>query len=115
MKSDLSNNILKINVYALLCGMRFSLPIVFFDLKERGFSYSEIGFFFSIQAIASLLFEIPAGTIADRFGSKWSLALSSLGLATTYIFIATLSILTTNGIHYQYGFPNLHNFNNTIT
>jgi MFS family permease len=89
MENVKSRNILKINIYAFLCGMRFSLPIVFFDLKERGFSYSEIGFFFSLQAIASLCFEIPAGTIADRFGSKWSLALSSLGLAVTYIFLAT--------------------------
>lgn len=89
MQIKSKHNLLKINVYALLCGMRFSLPIVFFDLKERGFSYSEIGLFFSIQAISSLLFEIPAGTVADRFGTKWSLALSSMGLAITYIFLAT--------------------------
>ena len=89
MELNQSRNILKINIYAFLCGMRFSLPIVFFDLKERGFSYSQIGIFFSIQAISSLIFEIPAGTVADRYGSKWSLALSSLGLATTYIFLAT--------------------------
>lgn len=85
----MEKNIFKINLYALLCGMRFSLPIIFIDLKYRGFSYSQIGLFFSIQAISSLLWEIPAGSIADKFGPKVSMAISSLGIAITYVFLGT--------------------------
>ena len=45
-------------------------------LAARGFSLVEIGFAESCFHLASLLFEIPSGVIADVFGRKKSLVLS---------------------------------------
>ena len=85
----MEKNILKINLYALMCGMRFSLPIVFIDLKNRGFSFTQIGILFSIQAMSALVWEIPAGSIADKFGTKLAMAISSALIGVTYLFLAT--------------------------
>jgi MFS family permease len=87
----MEKNILKINIYALLCGMRFSLPIIFIDLKNRGFSFSQIGILFSIQAMASLICEIPAGSVADKYGTRLAMAISSTFIGITYFFLATES------------------------
>ena len=45
-------------------------------LASRGFSLAQIGFAETVFHIASLLFEIPSGVIADVFGRKRALLLS---------------------------------------
>lgn len=84
-------NLYKINTYALFCGMRFSLAIIFVDFEQRGLSYSQIGILFAAQAMASLLMEIPSGSITDRIGSKYSLAISSSAIGIAYYFMAVES------------------------
>ena len=46
--------------------------VVFF---QRQFSFVEISFALSLQSVASILFEIPTGAIADVFGRKASVVL----------------------------------------
>jgi hypothetical protein len=84
-------NLYKINAYALFCGMRFSLAIIFVDFEQRGLSFSQIGILFAVQAMASLIMEIPSGTITDKIGSKYSLAISSSAIGVAYYFMAVES------------------------
>ncbi len=59
-------------------------------LMARGFSTVEIGFAESIFHISSMLFEIPSGALADVFGRKKVMMLSSL----MTIVASTLMILS---------------------
>jgi MFS family permease len=58
--------------------------IYFLDI---GLSFSQIGLIFSASALAAILFEVPTGAIADRFGRKFSVVLSWLLAAITVILI----------------------------
>lgn len=81
---EYQKNISKLCLHSFLSGFRPFLPILFVFFLEHGFSYLQIGTLFSVQAITSLLLEIPAGTFADRYGAKWSLVLSSI--LFTFVF-----------------------------
>lgn len=58
-------------------------------LAARGFSLVEIGLIETAFHITSLLFEIPSGTVADVFGRKNSLILSSIMGMLSNIFMIT--------------------------
>lgn len=62
---------------------------MFVYFKELGFSYLQIGSLFSVMAISSLIFEIPAGSFSDRYGAKYSIMLSSLIFTFVFLSIGT--------------------------
>lgn len=65
-----------------LCGAWVAL------LSARGFSLVEIGFAETVFHIASLIFEIPSGVLADVFGRKKMLLFSCLfGMIGSFIMI----------------------------
>lgn len=65
-----------------LCGAWVAL------LSARGFSLIEIGFAETIFHVASLIFEIPSGVLADIFGRKKMLILSCIfGMIGSFIMI----------------------------
>jgi DHA1 family quinolone resistance protein-like MFS transporter len=53
---------------ALIFGLR--LPIFYLMLIDKGFSLVEIGLLSSILGLSSLIFEVPFGILADRYGRK---------------------------------------------
>jgi MFS family permease len=58
---------------AIIVTMLFLYPIFYLlYMKEIGLSLTQIGFLGSSYALASILFEIPTGAIADIFGRKFS-------------------------------------------
>lgn len=71
-------NIYKVCLHSFFSGTRPFLPILFVYLNSLGLSYLQIGTLFSIMAISSLFWEIPAGTFSDRYGAKYSIMFSSL-------------------------------------
>ncbi len=62
-----------------------------------GFSLTQIGFLFAAEQIAMILFEIPTGAIADKFGRKFSvligLLLETLILFTLFFFTSYYALL----------------------
>lgn len=58
------------------------LGVLYFNLK--GFSYPSIALYFSITALAALIFEVPTGVFADKFGRKKSVLVGFF--AETIIF-----------------------------
>ncbi|MCR9205738.1 MAG: hypothetical protein NXH75_14230, partial [Halobacteriovoraceae bacterium] len=75
-------NVSKVCLHSFMTGLRPFLPILFVFLKDLNYSYLQIGSLFSVMAFSSLALEIPAGTIADRFGAKYCLIVSSIMLGT---------------------------------
>lgn len=62
---------------------------MFVYFNGLGFTYLQIGTLFSVMAISSLFFEIPAGTFSDRYGAKVSIMLSSLIFSLVFYSVGT--------------------------
>ncbi len=73
-----------------MTGLRPFLPILFVFLKGLDYTYLQIGSLFSVMATTSLIFEIPAGSFADKYGSKYCLLLSSLMLGTAFFLVGSI-------------------------
>jgi MFS family permease len=73
-----------------MTGLRPFLPILFVFLKGLDYSYLQIGTLFSVMATTSLIFEIPAGSFADKYGSKYCLILSSIMLGTAFFLVGSI-------------------------
>lgn len=80
-------NVTKICLHSFITGLRPFLPILFVFLKELNYSYLQIGTLFSVMAFCSLALEIPAGTIADRFGAKYCLIISTIMLGSAFLMV----------------------------
>lgn len=74
----------------------FSWMVIYTPLllsKEIGFSWSEIGVMFTIMLLPYLLFQLPAGLLADRkFGEREILILGFIIMFLATLFIPTLSM-----------------------
>lgn len=72
------DNITKLTLAKFFRSLAFGLPIVALFLQMKGLSLSQISWLESIVVISIVLFEIPTGILADKFGRKWSIVASSL-------------------------------------
>jgi MFS family permease len=70
-----------------MTGLRPFLPILFVFLKGLDYTYLQIGTLFSVMSVSSLVLEIPAGSVADRFGPKITLIISSILLGLAFLLI----------------------------
>lgn len=86
-----SKNIPILYFVAFLQGMMFFLPILSLYYQESLFTVKNVAFIFSIEAFASIFFEVPTGAIADLFGRKRTLILANI------IFILGIFILFIGG------------------
>lgn len=71
-------------------------PVMILYFQDLGFSFTQISLIFAIPMLATLIFEIPTGAIADIYGRKFSVILSLiLGGMLTFIvpFFKNLSAL----------------------
>ena len=72
--------------YGFLKNLRFFESFLFLFFLEKGLSWMEIGFLYSIREIAIVFTEIPSGVVADAMGRRRTLLLS--------FFVYILSFLT---------------------
>ena len=71
---------------ALLC-LRITNVIWVLILLQRGFTLAQVGIAEGVFHVASMLFEIPTGIIADVFGRKRTLALSGIAGTVSCVFM----------------------------
>ncbi len=64
---------LKFRLYGFLKNLRFFDPFIILFFREMGLSFLSIGLLFSIREIATNVFEIPTGFIADSIGRRKSM------------------------------------------
>lgn len=72
----MSSNLKKFYIIRFLGGFIFTYTIQSVFLISRGITLPQLATFASLTIIVSTLMEIPTGFIADRFGRKYSSALS---------------------------------------
>ncbi len=67
------------------------MPFMVIYFNSIGFSATQMGILFAMWPLASLLFEIPTGAIADLYGRKFSVI---LGVFLTGFFLVLISFFT---------------------
>lgn len=71
-------NVKKYYLSGIFYGFSLTIPITILYYRSFGLSYLEIGLLESIFLATLLTFEIPTGTLADRFGRKWTVVCGAL-------------------------------------
>jgi len=73
-----SRNISLLYISTFLHGMQFFLPILSLYFQQSLFTIANVALIYSIQAIGTAIFQVPTGAIADIFGRKRIIILSTL-------------------------------------
>jgi MFS family permease len=109
-----SRNILILYVISFLQGMVFFLPILALYYEQTLFSAKNVALIFSIEALTSVIFEVPTGAIADLFGRKRTILLAysidiiafvilwiggSMTMFALYAFLTALAHSLNSGTH----------------
>lgn len=68
-----SHNIYLLYTIHFLGGLMFFLPVLALYYQQTLFSAQNVALIFAVEAIASAIFEVPTGAIADLFGRKLSM------------------------------------------
>ena len=94
MYKKLHRNINLIYVFNFLKGLQFFIPIFALYLQQELFTVFNVTLILAVQSIATLLFEIPSGAIADLFGRKRTLITSSIIAIIALLFLSFGESLT---------------------
>jgi len=78
MESFTQTNIKKYYWTGIFLGFSLTIPIAILYYRSFGLSFLEVGSLESIFLATILIFEIPTGSLADRFGRKWVIASGAL-------------------------------------
>jgi MFS family permease len=76
----------------LMSSISFLLPLYLTDI--HGLSASAVGSVLALQAGALFAISYAGGDIADRWGSRWPVAISMIGLVVVMVLLATLPATT---------------------
>jgi MFS family permease len=79
---------------------RFALQsmLPLFVVSHRGFSASDVGFLFSIQAVGVFVMIIPAGVVTDKIGRKWATVPSTAIPGIAFLLIPFANSLVEIGL-----------------
>ncbi len=79
--------------YSLYRGLikRIVVPIVLVYMLSQGLDLAQIGYVIAVSGILGLVLEVPSGAIADIFGHKRTLIISSLLQGLSMLLYITLS------------------------
>lgn len=104
MTEYLHSNIKKYYLAYALNGLSLTIPITVLYYLSFGLSYTQVALLESIFLITMLIFEIPTGVLADRFGRKTTIALGTLIMPiATFITALSSSFLAFAMICVMYG------------
>ena len=75
---QLRHNILKMYLLKAVLWFMVAMPIIVLFFQEHGLTLTEVMILQSIYSFSVALFEIPSGFIADIFGRKKTIVLSTI-------------------------------------
>lgn len=91
-ETDCKRNLSLLYIYTVLLNSVFILPIIIpFYRDELGLTFHDFLIGESVFAVSLILFDVPAGYLADRWGRKKTLILGSILMALAY---TSLSLAT---------------------
>ncbi len=94
----------KFSAYGFLKNLRFFDAFFILFLVEKGLPYTQIGVLYAAREIATNVFEIPSGLIADTYGRKSALIGSFIFYIISFIvFYASLNFWLFLGAFLLYG------------
>ncbi len=70
---------------------QFASTLAVFSTQSIGISASKLGWLFTVNGIAVVLFQWPAARLAARVGIRWGLVLGCLGYAVGYFSVGLVS------------------------
>ena len=107
--SNIKKNITLFYLYSGFASFDFSRGIFILFLLSKGFSIAQVGILQTLLFWSNLIFEIPAGFLADKIKRTYSvafglIALSLVGLASIYsqTFNAFIFIFILNGLGFAF-------------
>ncbi|MSP63384.1 MAG: MFS transporter [Myxococcales bacterium] len=80
-KSTLPRDLALFQLYRFLSTSYLFAPIIMVFFGARGLSVTEITLLNTVYCVAAVLFEVPTGVLADRWGRKRAMVLGSLMMA----------------------------------
>lgn len=84
---NVKRNINLMLLYKFLKGLMFYLPIYTLYLQKELFTVFNVTLIVAIGSISIIIFEVPSGAIADLFGRKKTIVLSSIISVFSLIFL----------------------------
>lgn len=78
--------IFQFSLYGFLKNLRFFEAFLFLFLREKGLSFTEIGFLLAFKEVLVNLFNVPTGAIADLYGRKKSLIFALVAYIVSFLF-----------------------------
>lgn len=78
MKNLMERNLRLLSLYRVMSNALIAMPVIVLFFQQNGLSQTEIFVLQSIFAVTAVLFEIPSGYFADRFGRRTSLLSGAL-------------------------------------
>jgi len=100
------SNIAKYYLASILSGVTLSIPIRIIYYQSFGLSFYEIGLLESIFLVTTLIFELPTGALADKWGRKFSVVFGSLLMPLGSLLIAlgsSFSVFALSSVIYGIG------------
>ncbi len=85
---QLKHNILKMYFLKGVLWFMVSMPIIVLFFQEHGLTLTEVMILQSIYSLSVAIFEIPSGYIADVFGRKKSIVISTVFSFTGFLFFS---------------------------
>ena len=78
----------RFSLYGFLKNQRYFEPFLIVILRERGLSFTELGFLFAGRELFVNLFEIPSGAIADLYGRRRAMVASFASYCISFVVLA---------------------------
>lgn len=77
----LTRNLRLFHIYRLLSTSYLFVPVLVTFFQSRALDFTEIALLNTVYAITAIVFEVPTGVLADRFGRRRAMILGSLMMA----------------------------------
>lgn len=83
----MKKNIKLFNIYIFLYQLEMWIPVQVLLLLDKGFSLSQVAFLDAMWYLSTVIFEVPTGTITDRFGKKASFFIAAIIKAISLLLL----------------------------
>ena len=85
---QLKHNILKMYLLKAVLWFMVAMPIIVLFFQEHGLSLTQVMFLQAIYSLSVAVFEIPSGYIADLFGRKNTIIISTIFSFIGYVIFS---------------------------